>query len=110
MTSLFFYSGSVNTGTLQFEIPNDVTPFVEATLKCSMTYTNVANVMKKPVEAEMSPKGLVGTPSMLLSLNHTDNKMKIGERRKFTLKILLTKMKCPLRIEVIMKKAFLSLI
>ena len=69
-------------------------------MKFVVTYKNAGNTDKDPVVKEMVPTVLAGTPSILMSMNTTSNFMKPGETRRFTVKVLLTKMRCPIRFEV----------
>ena len=69
-------------------------------MKFVMTYENVGNVMKDPVVKELTPSVLAGTPSIIMTIDAVNNNMKPGERRNYTVKVLLTKMRCPIRFEV----------
>ena len=98
--NLFTILGSTLSGLFNLQLPQNVTPFVETKVKLVVTYENVGNVMKDPVVKELTPSVLVGTPSIIMSIDAANNNMKPGERRNYTVKVLLTKMRCPIRFEV----------
>ena len=77
-----------------------MTPFVETKVKCFVNYTNNGNIFKDLLSKELTPAVLAGTPAIILSANGTDNQMTPGETRTFTVKVLLSKMRSPIRFEV----------
>eukprot|EP00112_Aurelia_sp_Birch-Aquarium-sp1_P002282 Seg1249.10 transcript_id=Seg1249.10/GoldUCD/mRNA.D3Y31 product="hypothetical protein" protein_id=Seg1249.10/GoldUCD/D3Y31 len=95
-------SGSTLSGLFNLQLPQNVTPFVETKVKFVVTYENVGNVLKDPVVKELAPNVLAGTPSIIMSIDAANNNMKPGERRNYTVKVLLTKMRCPIRFELVM--------
>eukprot|EP00795_Rhopilema_esculentum_P000962 gene962-10728_t len=107
--------GNSLTGLFNLKLLSTVTPFMETKVKFVVTYKNAGHIDKDPVVKEMAPTVLAGTPSILMSMNTTSNFMKPGETRRFTVKVLLTKMRCPIRFEdletnPIPAKIFVSLI
>eukprot|EP00794_Sanderia_malayensis_P007243 gene7243-8051_t len=95
--------GSTLNGIFFLQLSANVTPFAVATMKITVDYKNSAGVKKTSVTAHPAKSFLVGTPNILLSTTSTDNKMMPGQKVTFNLTVLLTKMRSPIRIELVMQ-------
>ncbi len=93
------------SGTFFLQLSANVTPFIAATVKLTVDYENAVSVKKTPLVESLAGSVLAGTPNILMST--ANNNMTPGEKRNFTVTVLLTKMQCPIRFEV--SKLFLSL-
>ena len=86
-------------GTFQLRLSENITPYVSAKAKLSLSYQNLNGIQKTAVTGETA-EVLAGTPTIVMSMDSTNNSMMPGETRNFTVKVVLTKMRSPIRFEV----------
>ena len=97
VTILICFTGNSISGSIDLVVLDTITPLLPIVIKMQIDYQNYAGVEKRPITKKL--EALTGTPK--ITFKRTDsNIVTPGAQFTFTISVLLTKMRCPLQIEV----------